>query len=370
MLDEEIKSGPEGITGHGGGLLRRVLSRNLSQGSIKGTGPTHIKHSPRVKLSPIPPQMKGVLKNRFNYDSPRKASAPAVLSPSQQEFLSSKSSSPSKPHRATMAVLEEFDEQERLGLGSAFSGSTNPPKDYRESNDEADQQRGRRTTPRYSEQEFGRQPRITKRTSLSSLAEMGFVAPTPEKPMRYHNVVPARASLFIRQKSKHLSRDDIGGAVSGLGASPDRGMVESRRKSHRGSTSTARQRRRSLLSKMSHGSGIVELKTFSYSDADTVGGTGGPGKGIAGAVREGGEEDMKQLVTEIDGLMSQLTNIKRRLSQSSAEPVLSPEFTSTTPSLVPAAPEARSSWCNRAFSAVSEEGLSPLGTFFKLIDLP
>jgi hypothetical protein len=386
VLDEEIKSGPEGISGHGGGLLRRVLSRTLSQGSIKGSGPTHLRHSPRAKISPLP-QARGVLKNRLNYDSPRKASAPAILSPSQQEILSSKSSTPSKPHRVTMAVLEEFDEQKRSSPRHSFFGGATHPQEppstrhhrathrqpsteqHHELNDEGEQHRARRATPRYADQEVGRQARISKRTSLSSLAEMGFVAPTPEKPMRYHNVIPARASLFMRQRSKHLSRDDIGGAGGALTSpSYDRGAggggMESQQhwKSHRGSSSAAHQRRRSLLSKRSQGSGIVEeLKTFSYSDGDTLSGTGGAGVGAA-AGRGGGrgeEENAQQLVTEIDGLMSQLTSIKRRLSQSSAEPAFPPpDFSPPTHPLTPAAPGARSSWRDRAFSAVSEEGLT------------
>jgi hypothetical protein len=421
VLDDEIKIGPEGISGHGGGLLRRVLSRNLSQGSIKGGGSApvaHLKHSPRAaKLSPLPPgviPLRGVLKTRFNYDSPRKASAPAVLSPSQQEVLTSKSSTPTRPQRATMTMVEEFDDEKRSSPRQSFIGFTTHPQEPLASTrhrrgtgelhhqspsalaspttdrtewspgeekqwqqqQEHGQHRSRRATPRYADQEVERRKtRVSRRTSLSSLAEMGIVAPTPDKPMRYHNVIPARASLFMRQRSKHLSRDDIGTEAAAGGGAP-LSPEHPHRKSHRSSVST-HQRRRSLLSKRSQGgSGIVELKTFSE---DTVSGTGGEGEGKGGrggrwtetgterVIEEGEKEDenVKQLVTEIDGLMSQLTSIKRRLSHTSqgvAPGSASPSSTTTGASaVITARASAQNSWRDqRAFSAVSEEGSSPL----------
>lgn len=307
-----MQQGPEHVTGHGGGLLRRILSRNLSQGSIKQSGP-NLRHSPRAKMSPLAPHMKSI--KPVVRDSPRKASAPAILSPSQQEEILSITSS-TKPQRTTIATVE-FSEQKKSSprrstyiSGHSEAHGANP--------DLHDLKHRRNIDHDIS----GRQNRINKRTSLSSLAETGFVAPPTPGTMKYHNVIPARASLFLRQKSKHHSRDDIGTSPF----SPDipRASLHPRRTS-------IINRKRSLLSKKSLESNTIELKTFSYSDADHS------------------TDNVKQLVTDIDGLMSQLTSIKRRLSVRGGG--VSPNRSPLQQS------EYETPGKDTIFSTVSEEGL-------------
>jgi hypothetical protein len=170
-----------------------------------------------------------------------------------------------------------------------------------------------------------RPSRISKRTSLSSLAETGFVAPPTPVTMRYHNAIPARASLFMRSRSRHHSREEIPPSPS-MEGSPYEQKRSSIRRSRHGSLASSRRGTVYGMLKISQDS----------SDAGEHGMNGTPGT--------------QQLVTDIDGLMDQLSSVKRRLSQ---------RILSVSPSdqLNEDPQQNMGSPYRRTFSALSEEGL-------------
>ena len=139
--------------------------------------------------------------------------------------------------------------------------------------------------------------RITKRNSLSSLAEAGLVAPPTPLQMQFHNVIPSRATLYFRQRSRHHSKEDINPSPS----SPDR--IEAPQVLFRKSLRTPRTSRRASGLRALYSMKSNEM--FNSAEFDNL-----------NNYESGNQQQstMNQLVQDIDGLMTQLTTIKRRLS--------------------------------------------------------
>jgi hypothetical protein len=284
-----------------------------------------MKQSPRAKGSPPPPQFRPA-RARYHFDSPRKASAPAVLSPSQQDdLLSLQSHSSSKQQRSTLAGLE----------GSEYSSPSKPYGGHgsRRSTERQSSIEHSKMYPRNantSEEKTAHRPsRITKRTSLSALVETGFIAPPTPVTMRYHNAIPARASLFLRSRSRHYSRDEI--ALSPSSESPP---------SEQKRPSVHHRVRRGSLTSARRGTGVGGYGMFKISQDSADAESGMP---------------VTRLVTDIDGLMDQLSSVKHRLSQQLSSSSLLGE---KQPNQGDQQQQPTVSPYRRAFSDLSEEGLS------------
>lgn len=235
-------------------------------------------------ISPLPPAFKP--KIPIKHESPRKKSAPAILSPSQQSEIMSATTNSSRHQRSTYAGGELQD----FGVNYDSSDNVIPNKYY--STDVDDLNKGI----------SGQRPRITKRNSLSSLVEAGLVAPPTPLQMKFHNVIPSRATLYFRQRSRHHSREDINTTPS----SPDK--LDHLQMLNRKSIRTPRTSRRKT--------GYRDLYSIKSSDPFQSSDPSDQSDININNNRnvENPQQTMIQLVQDIDGLMSQLTTIKRRLS--------------------------------------------------------
>mmetsp|Transcript_9126 Transcript_9126/g.13739 ORF Transcript_9126/g.13739 Transcript_9126/m.13739 type:complete len:972 (+) Transcript_9126:335-3250(+) len=253
-LDEDICWGAVGTTG--GGLLRRVLSRKLSNASVPSSGPAH------TPLRPV--------------GSPRKMSAPTL------------SNTPPVPRPRRVS----------------YQPGT----------------KGQLAAPAHG----------NRKNSLCKLQEQGFVhAPSPT-PVIYHKIVPSNnhAAYILRQRSvEPLEGDD---------------MPRPSRRSEKLINTPGRRRYRNTRSHV-----------FSSDESATP--------PIPVGLFSPEDDDGSALVQEIDGLMSQLGNIKRRLS------LVDDHMQHIPDSNLSASPDTI---VQRRFSAVNEEGESETDTGDCILSLP